>query len=71
MNTITFAPNADPILTAKVSGKLEKALKPSCLDCGKILSTRDLRAGRFCTDHAACRLRRILAGPRAAKLYAR
>ena len=60
--SVTFYEHADPAIVAKVQLQLAK-LKPSCMDCGKTLTAKTLSA-HVCSDHAACRLRRILSGPK-------
>lgn len=57
MYSYELAPTADPAAAAKFTLRLAK-MKPTCLDCGRHLPARDLKQGRLCLDHEACRVRR-------------
>lgn len=60
---LTFYEGADPELVAKITKLYMKACEPSCVDCGRRLAKRDVTTG-LCRDNEACRLRRILKGPK-------
>ena len=60
--TLTFKPDADPELVAKVQLRVA-ALKPACSQCGKNLPAKALKVGHRCLDRDACRVRSIFRTP--------
>ena len=68
---ITYAPDADPAVVAKIEIARAK-LKPRCMRCGKVLPKKDLPA-RLCSNREDCTRRAICSfrAPKLVHLYER
>jgi len=56
---VSYCIGIDPALAAKIEAKRERALKPCCMRCGRILTAKRDIATRVCRDRSACTTRAI------------
>lgn len=60
--TVTYAEHADPLTVAKAEAA-RAGFKLRCVRCSRVLTQKELRAGRECADRRACTNRRIQKPP--------